>query len=172
MPIRDMRLENDYSALEKLCSFHEPEQVKILETRGELPEFYRLQISDCKGIEAVVNERVLYREQHIITISSFPANYPDPGILPLFQMETPIFHPHIYYNGLIDFWVSIRQGQTNGATPRLDNLVKIVIGMIQYENCNFGVPANLTARDWANKNKHLFPLHENLNGNKSKINWK
>lgn len=171
MSIRDKRLENDYSALQRLCIFHEPEQVKILETRGEPPEFYRLQISNCKGIEAVVNDRVLYRDQHMITIS-FPANYPDPGSLPCFQMKTPIFHPHIYYNGLIDFWVSIRQGQTNGATPRLDNLVKIVIGMIQYENWNFKVPANLTARDWANKNKHLFPVHRNLYAHKSKIHWK
>lgn len=30
MRIRGMRLENNYSALQKLCSFHEPEQVKIL----------------------------------------------------------------------------------------------------------------------------------------------
>jgi hypothetical protein len=34
MSIRNKRLENDYRALQKVCAFHEPEKIIILETQG------------------------------------------------------------------------------------------------------------------------------------------
>jgi ubiquitin-protein ligase len=37
-------MENDYLALQKLCVFHDREKIKILETQGQPPQFYRLQI--------------------------------------------------------------------------------------------------------------------------------
>lgn len=91
-----------------------------METRGEPPEFYRLQIFNCKGIEPVVNERVLYRDEHLITSSSFPANSPEIGYLPLFRMESPIFHDNIYYQGLVDLGSYSREGNNYVVTPGLD----------------------------------------------------
>lgn len=170
MSILNERLENDYGGLQKLCAFHEPEKIIILETQGTPPDFYRIEISNCKGIQAVSDYVVQYRTEHILSISDFPSNYPDPGCLPTLKMETPIFHPHIYYNGSIDLYLYCRQ-----FTQPLDNLVRIVISMVQYENLNFGLAANIQARDWANKNKHLFPLISSSDGSnlsKPKFNWK
>ncbi|MEG4634219.1 ubiquitin-conjugating enzyme E2 [Microcoleus sp. AR_TQ3_B6] len=164
MSIRDDRLANDYHALQKLCAFNEPVKVKILEQRGTPPEYYRIQLSNCKGIEIVVGEAPKYRTEHIIVISNFPADYPDPGQLPTVQIESQIFHPNVYHNGLMDFGGS---GLENISQP-LDALVKRVILMIQYENLRFGLPSNVNARDWANKNKHLFPLSDA----KPKLNWR
>jgi ubiquitin-protein ligase len=170
MSIRNKRLENDYRALQKLCVFHEPEKIRLLETQGTPPDFYRLEISNCKGIQAVSDYVVEYRTEHILTISDFPSNYPDPGCLPTLKMETPIFHPHIYYNGSIDLYQDCRQ-----FTQRLDTLVIIVISMIQYKNLKFGLPANSQARDWTSRNKHLFPLSSSSDGSnpfESQIIWK
>lgn len=36
----------------------------------------------------MVNERVVYRDEYLLTISSFPANHPDPGYLALFITES------------------------------------------------------------------------------------
>lgn len=154
MSIRDVRMENDYLALQKLCIFHEQETIKILETQGQPPQFYRLQIYNCQGIEAVINGSVKYRTEHILTIRDFPLSYPEPSCLPSLQMETPIFHPNVYHNGLIDLGAS----KLREINQSLDCLVTIVIIMIQYKNLNFGCPANLAAKDWANNNKNLFPL--------------
>ena len=172
MSIRDDRMKNDYRALQKLCVFYEPEKIKILEKQGEPPNFYRLLISDCKGIEAVVDGLVQYRTEHILIIRNFPVDYPDSGSLPTFQMETPIFHPNVYDNGLIDLGSNFSEWK-NISLP-LDALVQNVISMIEYENLRFGCPANINTRDWANRNKHLFPLSNGLDGGqtKPKLNWK
>jgi hypothetical protein len=170
MSIRNKRRENDYRALQKLCAFHEHEKIRLLETQGTPPDFYRLEISNCKGIQAVSDYVIRYRTEHILTISDFPSNYPDPGHLPTLKMETPIFHPHIYYNGSIALYLDCRQ-----FTQPLDTLVRIVISMIQYKTLKFGLPANIQARDWVNKNKHLFPLSSSSDGsNRSELNidWK
>lgn len=170
MSIRNKRLENDYRALQKVCAFHEPEKIIILETQGTPPDFYRIEISNYKGIQAVSDYVVQYRTEHILSISDFPSNYPDPGYLPTLKMETPIFHPHIYYNGSIDLYLYCRQ-----FTQSLDTLVRIVISMIQYENLNFGLSANIQARDWANRNKQLFPLSSSSDGSnpsEPKLIWK
>jgi ubiquitin-protein ligase len=170
MSIRNKRLENDYGALQKLCAFHAPEKIRLLETQGHPPDFYRIEISNCQGIEAVSDYVVRYRTDHILTISEFPSNYPDSGHLPTLKMETPIFHPNIYYSGSIDLYLD-----SVHSTQPLDTLVRIVISMIQYENLKFGLPANIQARDWINKNKHLFPLSsssDSSNPSKPKINWR
>lgn len=71
MSIRNKRLENDYRALQKLCAFHEPEKIRLLGTQGTPPDFYRIEISNCKGIEAVSDDIVRYRTEHILTISHY-----------------------------------------------------------------------------------------------------
>lgn len=142
MSIRNKRLENDYRALQKLCVFHEPEKIRLLETEGTPPDFYCIEISNYKGIQGVSDYVVQYRTEHILSISDFPSNYPDLGCLPTLKRETPIFHPHIYYNGLIYLYLDCRQ-----FTQSLDNLVRIVISIVQYENLNFGLPANIKAID-------------------------
>lgn len=154
MDIRSQRLANDYRALQKLCVFSDPVKIKILEQRGNPPEFYRLQIYNCKGVESVNGNTPRYRTEHILVISNFPQNYPEAGVLPTFQSETDLFHPNVYPDGKFCF----RGSDLSLLIQPLDCLIKRVISMIQYENLRFGVPANSSARDWANQNQHLFPL--------------
>lgn len=85
-------------------------------------------------------------------------------------METPIVHPHVFQNRLIDL------GHSDLATisQPLDALIKGVISIIQYETLRFEFPANLDARDWAERNKHLFPLSTGSDSHQSKpkLNWR
>ncbi|AFZ15616.1 hypothetical protein Cri9333_4850 (plasmid) [Crinalium epipsammum PCC 9333] len=170
MAIRDQRLANDYRGLQKLCAFNEPVKVKILEQRGTPPEYYRIQLSNCKGIESVAGETPKYRTEHIIIISNFPANYPDPGQLPDVKVETPLYHPNVFSHGGFCF----KGSELTTISQPLDVLVKRVISMIQYENLRFGAPANGNARDWANRNNHLFPLStgSDFGQTKPKLNWR
>ena len=168
--MRNKCLENEYRSFQKLCTFHEPQKIRLLEKQGQPPDFDRLEISNCKGIEAVSDDVVRYRTEHILTISHFPSNYLVPGVLPILKIEPPIFHPNIYYNGSIDLYLYCRQ-----FTQSLDTLVRIVISMIQYKNLNFGLSANIQARDWANRNKQLFPLSSSSDGSnpsEPKLIWK
>lgn len=170
MSIREERLANDYRALQTLCAFHEPVKIKIIEKINQPPDYYRIQLFNCKGVESVIGNTPKYRTEHIITISNFPSLYPDPGKLPTVKIETPIFHPNVFSDGKFCF-----EGSEIGMLNQpLDALVKRVIGMIQYENLRFGSPANSSARDWANGNKHLFPLTIGSSENPSKrtLNWR
>jgi ubiquitin-protein ligase len=158
MTVRDQRLSNDYQALKKLCAFNEPVRIQIL-PQSNPPEYYRLKLSNCKGIESVSGDTPKYRTEHIIVISDFPANYPDPGNLPNVIIETSIYHPNVYSSGKICF-----EGydKTKINQP-LDFLVKRIISMIQYDHnlSIIGNPANRDARNWAHRNQHLFPLSAN-----------
>ena len=176
MAIREDRLANDYRGLQKLCAFNEPVKVKILEQRGTPLDYYRIQLSNCKGVESVAGETPKYRTEHIIVISNFPADYPDPGTLPDVRAETPLYHPNVYPEGM---WKPIGTFCFQGAevttiSHPLDALVKRVISMIQYQMDRFGAPANGSARDWANRNKHLFPLSAGSDGGQSKrkLDWR
>lgn len=160
MAIRDARLANDYRALQKLCAFNEPVKIKILEKRGDPSEYYKLRLSNCKGVESVNSNTPRYRTEHILIISDFPQDYPDPGNLPTIRVESLLYHPNIYPEGA---WKApgtfcFEGSELSMINEPLDTLVKRVISMIQYENMRFGTPANSSARDWANSNKHLFPL--------------
>ncbi|MEG4634218.1 ubiquitin-conjugating enzyme E2 [Microcoleus sp. AR_TQ3_B6] len=170
MAIREDRLANDYRGLQKLCAFNEPVKVKILEQRGTPPEYYRIQLSNCKGIEIVVGEAPKYRTEHIIVISNFPADYPDPGQLPDVRAETPLYHPNVFNHGGFCF----KGSEFTTLSHPLDALVKRVISMIQYQIDRFGVPANTAATNWANRNKHLFPLSAASDGGESKrkLDWR
>lgn len=151
MSIREDRLANDYKALRNLCLFSQPVKIKILEARGNPPEYYCIQVSNCKGIESVSGNTPKYRTDHILLISNFPAAYPDPGQLPVAKLETPIFHPNVYSDGTFCF-----QGKDlNTVNEPLDSLVKRIISMIQYRNRSYGVPANRTAKDWAESHQNL-----------------
>ncbi|MBW4497496.1 MAG: hypothetical protein KME26_31415 [Oscillatoria princeps RMCB-10] len=163
MTLRQDRLANDYRSLQKLCVFNEsvkPVKITILEARGNPPDYYRIQLSNCKGVESVSGSTPKYRTEHIICIKDFPESYPDTGVLPVVKLEAPMFHPNVYSDGRFCF----RGSDLQKVNEPLDALVKRVIRMIQYENLRFGVPANSTARDWANINQHLFPLN--------KLNWR
>lgn len=151
MSIRQDRLANDYKALRSLCLFSPSVKIKILEARGNPPEFYRIQLSNCKGIESVSGSTPRYRMEHILVIGNFPEAYPDPGQLPVAKLETPIFHPNVYPDGRFCF----QGNDLNTVNEPLDSLVKRIISMIQYKNRRYGVPANGTARDWAERNQRL-----------------
>jgi ubiquitin-protein ligase len=169
MSIRDERLSNDYSALQRLCAFSEPVKIQMLEG-SRPPEYYRLQISNCKSVESVSNGVPKYRTSHILEIGQFPLDYPDPGKLPTVKIITPIFHPNVFSNG--DF--CFKGSELESMSHPLDALVKRVIGMLQYENLRFGVPANSQARDWANGNRHLFPFSSNSQTSQSPhgLSWR
>lgn len=151
MSIREDRLANDYKALRSLCLFSQAVKIKILEARGNPPESYRIQISNCKGIESVSGDTPKYRTEHILLIGNFPAAYPDPGQLPAVKLETPIFHPNVFSNGNFCF----RGSDLNTVNEPLDSLVKRIISMIQYKNRRYGVPANGTAKTWAESHQNL-----------------
>jgi ubiquitin-protein ligase len=179
MDLRSQRLErlaNDYRALQKLCVFSDPVKIQILEKRGNPPEFYRLQISNCKGVESVNGNTPRYRTGHILVISNFPSDYPDPGKLPDVKAETDLFHPNVYSGGNSDGIFCFQGSDLSLLIQPLDFLVNRVISMIQYENLRFGEPpANCSARNWANRNQHLFPLRCNLDGgsqSRPKLNWR
>lgn len=171
MGVRENRLENDYRALQRLCMQSEPVKIKIVNKSGNPPEYYCIQLSNCKGVESVSGNTPNYRTEHILLIGNFPEAYPDPGQLPVVKLETPIFHPNVFPDGKF----CLRGSEIERISQPLDALVKRVITMIQYENLRFGVPANSTARDWANRNKQLFPLSANSGGggqSKPTLNWR
>jgi ubiquitin-protein ligase len=168
------RLINDYRSLQQLCVFNDPIKpviIKVLEKRGNPPEFYRLQISNCKGVESVNGNTPRYRTEHILVISNFPTDYGEPGKLPDVKAETSLFHPNVYSSGEFCF----QGNELHMSIQPLDFLVARVISMIQYENLRFGVPVNSRTRDWAAQNQHLFPLRCNLDGgsqSRPKLNWR
>jgi len=164
MSIREDRLANDYKSLRSLCLFSQPVKIKILEARGNPPESYRIQISNCRGIESVNGDTPKYRTEHILLIGNFPVVYPDPGELPTVKLETPIFHPNVFSSGVFCF-----RGRDTVNEP-LDSLVKRIISMIQYKNRRYGVPANDTARIWAEGHQNLL---DQLDGSsQSRPKWK
>jgi len=169
MSIRDERLLNDYRALQKLCAFNEPIKIQMLEG-SRPPEHYQLQLSNCKSVESLSNGTPKYRTNHILEISSFPLDYPDPGKLPTVKLITPIFHPNVFSDGRFCF----RGSELESMSHPLDALMKRVIGMIQYDNLRFGVPANTQSHDWANRNTHLFPFSSNFPTSQSprQLNWR
>lgn len=163
--IRRERLTNDYKALQRLCAFNEPVKIKILETGGNPPEYYRIRLSNCKGVESVNGNTPKYRTEHILIVDQFSEKYPDPGELPRVKLESPIYHPNVYSNGKFCF-----QGKDiSEVVQPLDALVHRIVSMIQYKNLRFGTPANADAKDWAERNTHLFPLKPNT---KSSLNWR
>ena len=175
MSIRDERLSNDYRALQKLCAFHEPVKIQMMEG-SRPPEYYRLQLSNCKGVESVSNEVPKYRTNHILEISSFPKEYPDPGQIPDLKFLTPIYHPNVYPKGSRKpvGTVCLEGREIKTMVHTLESLVERVIGMIQYENRQYGAPANSEARDWANRNTHLFPFSSNSQTSQSpqRLSWR
>ena len=172
MSDRTDTLATDYEELQALSTFHVPEKIRILETDGrQPPEFYRLQISNCIGVESVgADDTPKYRQDHILTIHNFPRNYPGIGELPDVIMQTPIFHPNVFDVQSIKgkFCLGNRSMREN---QLLKPLIVRIIGMIQYQNQEYGDPANHDAHSWALKYKHLFPLRPNSGGdNQSEIN--
>lgn len=165
MNIREQRLANDYRALQRLCAFKEPVKVKIVEKRGNPPDYYLLQLSNCKGVESVSgdSDTPKYRTEHTIEIRDFPLEYGEPGQLPTVIIKPYIFHPNVYSSGKICF----EGDDKNALIQPLDFIVERVISVIQYENIRFGTETNKDARTWANRNKHLFPLRVTPN-----LNWR
>ncbi len=158
--IRQNRLISDYKNLQALiasCYFKQSFIINIINVQGNPPEKYRIKISNCQGIESLKHNKPKYRTEHIITISDFPQDYPDPGQIPTVKAETPLFHPNVYSDGRFCF----RGSDRNRLNQPLDTLIKRIVSMIQYENLRFGVPANSQAKTWANSNRHLFPLSVN-----------
>ncbi|GET41494.1 hypothetical protein [Microseira wollei] len=172
MSERTDTLANDYEELQALSVFHVPEKIRILETDGRRPpEFYRLQISNCIGVESVgADGKPKYRQDHILIIRNFPANYPDRGALPDVIMQTPIFHPNVFDAPSNKGQFCFAKGSMT-QNQLLKPLIERIIGMIQYQNQEYGNPANRDAERWAIQNKHLFPLRPNSGGdNQSQIN--
>jgi ubiquitin-protein ligase len=171
MSIRDERLSNDYRALQRLCAFSEPVKIQMLEGSRPL-EYYQLEISNCKGVESVSDDGVpTYRTSHILEISEFPLDYPDPGQLPIVRLITPIFHPNVFPNSQ-EF--CFKGAELHILIHSLDALVERVIDMIQYKNRRFGSPANFEACVWAKTHEHLLPLNSTTQVSQSsrQLDWR
>jgi ubiquitin-protein ligase len=175
MSVRDRRLESDYQGLLRLCMSNK--NIKLLDYIPE-PRKYVIQISNIVGVESInYDDAPVYRTQHILEISDFTLKYPQPvrdGI-PTVHFKTPIFHPNVFeekhLNGLTCIY-----GDNMTENQPVNLLVFRLITMIQYANTDFGSPANYSARNWYDRNKHKgwFPLGKK-SGNQppesQKVKW-
>jgi len=155
MSIRDRRLESDYQGLLRLCVSNK--NIKLLDYIPE-PRKYIIQISNVAGVESInSDDSPVYRTQHILEISNFTLKYPEPvqeGI-PTVNFQTPIFHPNVFSSGLTCIY-----GNHMTENQPVNLLLLRLITMIQYVNTDFGSPANSSALNWHERNKHKgwFPL--------------
>ena len=177
MSVRDRRLESDYQGLLRLCTFNK--NIKLVDYIPE-PRKYVIQMSNVVGVESISSDdSPRYRTQHILEISKFPTKYPDPlyEAIPTVYFTTPIFHPNVSSFEPIEkkAWTCI-YGTNMTENQPVNLLVLRLITMIQYANTDFGSPANYSAKEWYERNKHKgwFPLGKK-SGNQppesQKVKW-
>lgn len=146
---RDLRLQADYDAVGSLA--HASDGTLTIESvKGKPPDEYVL-LFRCRGIEAVVAGKPVYRNEHRVLIR-LPAKYPAPSAPPQASVLTPIFHPHVYTNR------DVCTGSWR-TSDFLDDFVLRLGGLLQYDRRYLNVtdPANVAAQEWAQKNLLLFP---------------
>ncbi len=147
MNARLRRLYADYQTVRDEFAGHP--LIDVTPLVGDPPEAYEV-VYHIKGLE--LDERAgrpLERNYHkakIYLTQSYPREKPK------CNMETPIFHPNFgSYICIGDHWAA---GET---------LVDVIIQigeMIQYQSYNPKSPLNAVAAQWAEQNKHLFPIDD------------
>jgi ubiquitin-protein ligase len=146
---RDLRLQADYDHLVEVAE-QSGGALRIESVSGKPPDTYVL-VYRCRGIEAVVNDRPVYRNLHRVRIR-LPARYPAPSAPPVVEMLTPIFHPHVYPNQTVCMgsWVT---------TEYLEEFALRLGALFQFERqfLNPMDPANPQAMAWTSRNLLLLP---------------
>ncbi len=141
------RLYADYQTVRDEFAGHPLIDVRPLS--GDPPEVYEV-VFHIKGLEldersGRPNERN-YHKARIYLTQAYPREKPK------CDLETPIFHPNFgSYICIGDHWAA---GET---------LVDVIIQigqMIQYQSYNPKSPLNAVAAQWAEQNKHLFPIDD------------
>lgn len=144
--IRETRLKGDYRRLRELTAGNDLIQIESVE--GDPPETYTIRFA-CRGVTAVGPRGPVFGELHRVRLS-LPVEYPTRP--PQMRWLTPIFHPNINEEGTgvcVDTWYP---------SKFLDDLCIMLGRMIQYQNYNPFHSLRLDAAQWAQKNRHLFPL--------------
>lgn len=143
--IRETRLRNDFQKISELVD--RSDLIRIVATEGTPPDRYRIKFL-CTGVEDVVNDRPVLRNEHEVAIY-LHAEYPLKQ--PQLKWLTPIFHPNIHVTGAVcigAWWPA----------KTLDELLLTLGEMVQYKNYEPGDPMNSKAAAWALRNKRLFPI--------------
>lgn len=131
---RDRRLRSEYNRMKKLA---EDPNFIILPTQGDHPIEYRV-ILQCRGIEAVQDGNVVYRNEHHVLIRltpEFPLDAPEVMWL------TPLYHPNIFppLTCLGDHWYP---GWS------IAEMCRALHDMAQYKTFNIYDPLNKEAARW------------------------
>jgi len=142
---RQRRLIADENLMrDKYTSF---QYIRLQEAHGKPPERYVVEYN-VKGIDAVENGKVIYRNQHQVEIT-LPSTYPRTP--PHCRMLTKIFHPNIEPAVICigDHWT---------AGERLCDLVVRIGEMITYQSHNIRSPLDGEAAMWTDLNQDLLPI--------------
>lgn len=145
--IRSRRLQNEYQKVRELVD--RSDLIHIVATDGNPPDRYRIRFT-AKGVESVRNNLPVFRESHEVSIY-LHAEYPLKQ--PQLKWLTPIFHPNIHVTGAVcigAWW----------AAKTLDELLLTLGEMIQYRNLDPTDPMNSKAAQWAQRNRHIFPVDD------------
>lgn len=150
--LEDARTRRLKADLEKLRALEARSggALAIESTSGTPPSSFIVRLR-CRGIERVVGDKPVLRDEHRLEIKVAAAY---PLAAPYVRLLTPIFHPHVFENNQVCLgsrWV-VGEG--------LDNLVvrlgAILRGAPEY--FDFNSPANGAAADWYEEHPDLFPL--------------
>lgn len=149
MSVRSKRLESDFQELTRLVNDSDG-SITISSTRGKPVECYELEYK-CRGIERLRGNEPIFRDTHRVVII-LGNDYP--RIKPESKFLTPVFHPNVWENLNVCLGAKWTMGET------LSELVLRIGKIIQYSKdvLNLDSPANNTAKDWAARNMHRFPV--------------
>lgn len=148
--IRNQRLSADHQKLLALVESN-GDRLAIQSIQGTPPYRYEVTIR-CKSVVAFRGGRPVYGENHMVRIS-LPPGYPLQD-RPRATLLTPIAHPHIFSNR------DVCIGSQGSVTEFLDAFVRRLYDILRYDPRYLDPrsPANLPAMEWAQLNRHLFPL--------------
>lgn len=149
MGIREKRLENDFKELSQLVA-ESGGTLAIISTQGQPPNQYVIEYR-CRGVERLQGNEPVFRNNHRVEInlgSTYPKDKPSAKFL------TPIFHPNVFDN------LNVCLGNIWTMAETLSELVIRIGKIIQYSKdvLNLKSPASSSAKSWAEKNSHRFPV--------------
>ena len=147
-PARQLRLENDYLAVQSFVAAW-AHFIALDQTQGSPPERYRF-IFFLRSIAALPASGPVFGKRHFVDVH-LPAAYPVQA--PLITALTPLVHPHVYANGTLCL------GGWQRSQP-LDRLLARIVRVLSYEPqaINWQSVANPQAALWARGHVEMFPL--------------
>jgi len=148
MSIHLERLQTDFEALQALAG--QSSKLEIAAAEGNPPNEYLLTVK-CPGMIGLKDGKPEISEKHLVSIS-LPRKYPFER--PKIVFKTPIFHPHVFPNGIVCLGVVWKP------TRKLDEIVCRIIEFVQFAHTavNERDPANFGANNWYQANKDFLPI--------------